>query len=334
MRRVVGREALAAATFSRPVVAIGVFDGVHRGHRHVLEALRAFADEAGGESVVVTFDTHPRALLEGRAPRPLVPLAYRLLLLERLGVDSAVVLPFDEALRDTPHDTFVAEVLVGRIGVRGLLFGYDTTFGKGGLGTFDAVAPLALRHGFAVRRAPAITVQGLPVSAQRIRDAIEAGALELASALLGRPASVLGTVVEGDGRGRTLGFPTANVDVGDVCLPPCGVYQVVATVRGHRCAAVANLGVRPTFDDARPGVPRPAGSRAELPRLEVHVPGLASDLYGEAFEVEWVRKLRDERRFPTREALVEQIRRDVSTVTGEAPADGAAGGDPDAGAGP
>lgn len=306
MRRLLGLPPPASAAFRRPVVALGVFDGVHRGHRHVLETLRAFADEADGEAVVVTFSTHPRAILAGAAPTSLISLEHRLLLLERLGVDAAVVLPFDEALRDTAFEAFVADVLVARVGVRGLLFGYDTTFGRDGLGTFDAVGPLALRHGFAVRRAPPITVGGRPVSATRVRAALEAGDLAGAAALLGRPASVYGRVVRGDGRGRTLGFPTANVDTEGACLPPAGVYQAVATLRGRRWAAVVNVGVRPTFPEARPA----------RPLCEVHVPGLDAQFYGEWLEVEWVRKLRDERRFPDREALVAQLHRDVASLGG------------------
>ncbi len=304
MRVVTGRDALTEASFRRPVVAIGVFDGVHRGHRHVLESLRAFADEADGEAVVVTFDTHPRALLDGRAPRPLVSLAHRLLLLARLGLDAAVVLPFDAAMRDTPFDVFVADVLVGRIGVRGLLFGYDTCFGRDGLGTFDTVAPSPSATGSpsaARRPSPSVAAPSPPPASARPSNAATSTA---AAELLGRPPTLYGPVVHGDGRGRTLGFPTANVDLEGESLPPAGVYQVVATLRGRRYAAVANIGTRPTFPDARPA----------RPLLEVHVPGVDFAFYGEPLEVELVRKIRDEQRFPNRDALVAQIRRDVASL--------------------
>lgn len=303
MRRVDGWDGLACASFRRPAVAVGVFDGVHRGHRHVLEQLRALADEVGGEAVVVTFDTHPRAVLAGAAPMPLVSLAHRLVLLERLGVDATVVLPFDARTRDLPWEGFVADVLVRGMGARGLLFGFDTCFGRGGLGTYDAVRPFAERLGLVVRRAPSIAVHGQPVSATRIRDAVARGDLEAAGELLGRPPALYGTVVHGDGRGRAIGFPTANVDPTGEWLPPPGVYQVVVALRGRRWAAVANLGVRPTVEDG-----------ATRPTLEVHVPGVDFDFYGEAVEVEFVRRLRDERRFPTLQALVEQIRRDVASL--------------------
>lgn len=305
MRRVDGWDGLSRATFRRPAVAVGVFDGVHRGHRHVLEQLRALADELDGEAVVVTFDTHPRAVLSGAAPTPLVSLAHRLVLLERLGVDATVVLPFDERTRDLPWESFVADVLVRGMGARGLLFGFDTCFGRGGLGTHDVVAPFAERLGLRVRRAPAIAVEGRPVSATRIRDAVARGDLEEAAALLGRPPSLYGTVVHGDGRGRAIGFPTANVDPTGEWLPPRGVYQVVVTLRGRRWAAVANLGVRPTVGDG-----------AARPTLEVHVPGVDFDFYGEAVEVEFVRRLREERRFDSLAALVAQIRLDVASLGG------------------
>ena len=307
MRRIDGYDGLAAAAFRRPVVAIGVFDGVHRGHRHVLEELRAFADEQDAEAVVITFDTHPRALLAHEAPKPLLSLAHRLVLLERLGVDATVVLPFDDRTRDTTFERFVTDVLVDRLHVRGLLFGYNTNFGKDGLGTAKTVRPLADRFGFLVRQAPPIAVRGEPISATRIRAAVERGDLAEAAELLGRPHALYGTVVHGDGRGRALGFPTANVDLEGELLPPPGVYHVVVTLRGRRFIAIANLGVRPTFKDETPA----ASAR---PLLEVHVPGIDFDFYGEPVEVELVRKIRDERRFASREALVEQIRLDVASL--------------------
>lgn len=306
MRRIDGIAGLSPSAFRRPVVSIGVFDGVHRGHRHVLEALRAIADQEGGEAVVVTFDTHPQAILARAAPTPILSLRHRLLLLDRLGVDATVVLPFDARVADMPFERFVEDVLVGGLGVRALLFGYNTNFGKGGLGTFSTVAPLAKRFHFAIHEAPPIRILGEPISATRIRRAIEEGDLARANELLGRPHALVGTVVRGDGRGRTLGFPTANVDLEGELLPPSGVYQVVAEIRRRRYAAVANIGTRPTF---------PAASPAR-PLLEVHVPGLDFEFYGESIEVELVRKIRDEIRFPSREALIDRIRKDVASLGG------------------
>jgi riboflavin kinase/FMN adenylyltransferase len=307
MRHLEGLDALRRDALRRPVATVGVFDGMHRGHRHLLELLRAMADRRDGEAVVLTFDTHPMAVLRGAPPRRILSPAHRLALLGRLGVDVAVTLPFDERMRDTSHEAFVEEVLVGRMGIQGLLFGWNSTFGRGGLGTAATVAPLGERFGFEVVRAPAIALDGRPISSSRIRDAIQEGDLATAAAMLGRPPTLGGRVVRGLGRGRTLGFPTANVDTGGEILPPRGVYQVVLELRGRRYAAVANVGVRPTF--RAPGAPADA-----TPHLEVHVPGIDFEFYGEDVEVELVRRLREERTFRSPEALVRQIREDLASL--------------------
>lgn len=306
MRRHVGRESLRQEAFRAPVVTIGVFDGLHRGHSHVIEHLRAFADRVDGEAVVVTFDTHPMAVIAGAPPRHILSTEHRLVLLERLGVDAVVLLPFDEATRHTPFDVFTREILVDALGVRGLLFGYNSNFGHRGEGTPASVGPLGESHGFEVVEAPAIHVDGKPISSSRIRDAIESGAFAEAASMLGRPHTLYGTVVKGDGRGRQLGFPTANVDLAGEIVPPAGVYQVVADIRGERYAAVANLGVRPTFEAE--------GGAVLMPLLEVHVPRVDFDFYGDGIEVEFVRKIRDERKFPSKEALISQIREDVASL--------------------
>ena len=304
MRRY-GREALQPTAFRAPFVTIGMFDGLHRGHRHVLEHLRAWADEGDGEAIVVTFETHPQAVIAGAPPARILSMAHRLLLLERLGVDAVVILPFDEAMRNTDYETFTRDVLVEGIGLKGLLFGYNGNFGLAGAGTPATVRPLGAQFGFDIMEAPAIQVAGEPISSTRIRTAIASGDLTRASDMLGRPFALYGTVVRGDGRGRQIGFPTANIDIGQALCPPAGVYQVVATLRGERYAAVANLGHRPTIEDATP-TPRPL--------LEVHVPGLDEAFYDEYLEVEFVRKIRDEQKFPSVEALVAQIKKDVATL--------------------
>jgi riboflavin kinase/FMN adenylyltransferase len=310
MRTHVGLAGISPALFRRPVVTVGVFDGLHRGHRHVLEHLRSLAARLGGESVVLTFETHPLAVIAHAPPRQILSVAHRLRLLERLGIDGALLLPFDERLRELSYERFTQEVLVEGLGIRGLLFGYNGNFGKDGRGNALTLAPLAAAHGFVVEEAGAFVLGERPISSSRIRDAIEQGDLAAASDMLGRPVSLFGKVVHGDGRGQELGFPTANVDLEGEILPPAGVYEVRAEIRGRRHAAVANIGVRPTFTSSAAPV---------LPSLEVHIPGLSGDLYGEGLEVELVRKLRDERRFPSREALVAQIRADVAAVLGSLP---------------
>jgi riboflavin kinase/FMN adenylyltransferase len=305
MRRLLAGAELNPSSFHRPVVTVGVFDGMHRGHRHLIEHLAAMAQRLGGESVVVTFETHPRAVIAGAAPRSILSLPHRLLLLERLGVQTAIILPFDDAMRRRGYDEFTRDILVEGIGMVGLLFGYNGKIGHGGEGSAARLEPLGDELGFVVEEAPPIALHGVPISSSRIRDAIESGDLKAADEMLGRPAAVYGRVVRGDGRGRTIGFPTANVDPDGEILPPRGVYQVVATLEGERYTAVANIGVRPTFEAP--------GSVSE-PVLEVHIPGIEEEFYGRFLEVEIVRKLREERSFPTREALIQQIRADVDSL--------------------
>ncbi len=303
IRRYAGVESLDPSHFTNPSVTVGMFDGLHRGHRHLVEELCALADRMEGDSVVVTFDIHPRAVIEGAEPRRLLSTEHRVHLLERFGVDAVVLLPFDEAMRETTYTDFVEDILVKRMGVTAVLFGYNSSFGFNSEGTPEAVSELGGFHGFDVVEAPAITLHGDPISSSRIRDAIQTGDLATAADMLGRPVALYGVVIRGDGRGKQLGFPTANVDLEGELAPPSGVYQVIAEVRGQRYAGVANIGYRPTFKEGQPE-----------PLLEVHVPNIDFDFYDERIEVELVRKMRDERKFPSKEALVQQIREDVASL--------------------
>ena len=305
-----GLAGLVPGLWRQPAVTVGVFDGLHRGHQHVLAHLGQLAARVGGEPVVITFATHPRAVIDRAAPRQILSVRHRLHLLSRLGIAGVVLLPFDDALRTMDHERFAEQVLVQGLRARALLFGYNGSFGHGGAGTARTLEPLGARHGFLVEEAPPVAEGERPISSSRIRDAIESGDLAGAGAMLGRPVALYGTVVRGDGRGSQLGFPTANVDLEGEILPPSGVYEVAVEVGGRRHRAVANIGTRPTFTHGQPGV---------RPSLEVHVPGLEADLYGQALEVELVRHLRGERRFPSREALVAQVRSDIAAVLGGPP---------------
>lgn len=298
-----GLDALAPRLFDSPAVTVGMFDGMHRGHEHVIQHLGVLADRLRGDAVVVTFDTHPMAVIRGEAPRQICSTSHRVALLGRAGVEHVVVLPFNNEIRHMPYETFVREVLIERIGMRGLLFGYNSNFGYRGEGNPATVGPLAARLGFEVLEAPAITLDGKPISSSRIRDAIQAGDLDEAEHMLGRPHTVSGLVVRGDGRGRQIGFPTANVDLEGVITPPSGVYQVIVVLRGQRRVAIANLGTRPTVDPDR-----------TQPVLEVFIPGIDFAFYGERLNVEFVRKIRDEKKFPSVTALVAQIEKDVASL--------------------
>lgn len=285
----------------RPVVTVGVFDGVHRGHARILGEVQRFAGEVGGQAVVVTFRNHPEMVLRGDDPPFLVSLEHRLVLFARHGMDAAVVLRFDDALSCLAPEVFVREVLHGKLGARGVVLGYDQRFGhrrSGGLETLQALGPA---YGFEARSVSGEQFAGEPISSTRIRASILGGALRDAEAMLGRPVSVLGTIVRGDGRGRKIGFPTANLRFDQEVIPPRGVYATRAVLGGAARHALTNIGQRPTFP----------GSPATSDVVETHILDYPDeDLYGRTLEVLFLGKLRDERRFDSPDRLAAQIRED------------------------
>jgi riboflavin kinase / FMN adenylyltransferase len=265
----------------RRSVALGTFDGVHRGHRRVIDAAR----RAGLRTGVVTFDPHPRAVLGGRVEL-LATIERRLELFADAGVEDVLVLPFDEQLAALSAEDFAEQMLRG-IGAEMVAAGETFRFGRGRDGDLDQLA----RLGFDVRRVPLVE----NVSSSRVRELLHAGEPEEAAALLGRPPEIEGTVVRGDGRGRELGFPTANVDVPrQLLVPPDGVYAGAA--RGRRAAV--SIGTNPHFD----GVER---------RVEAHLLDFDDDLYGQRLVVEIWSRLRGQRRFDSLEQLVAAIGADV-----------------------
>jgi riboflavin kinase/FMN adenylyltransferase len=292
---------------SGSVVSIGVFDGVHLGHQAILAENRACARELGADSAVITFRRHPKRVLLGREPRTLTSLEHRLELFRQAGIDRVLVLTFDEALRDLSPEAFVERYAVGVLGARAFVLGFDSKFGRDRRGTPELLA----RLGYDVHVVRGVLVGGRPVSSTAIREAVELGDLEGARRMLGRPVSVLGTVVAGDRRGRTLGFPTANLNLHHELHPPIGVYAGRARVfrRGRpeeasEHLAVANVGFRPTVG---------GGTPAE-PTFEVHLLDFGGDLYGATVEFQFAGRLRGEQRFESLTALSSQIRRDVEAA--------------------
>lgn len=289
------------------VVSIGVFDGVHLGHQAILAANVERARAESAEATVVTFADHPKQLLLGRAPRTLTSLEHRLELFGAAGVDETLVLEFDERLREMTAERFAREILVSGLGARAFVLGFDSKFGRDRRGT-----PELLRHlGFDVTVVDKVQFGQHAISSTAIREAVELGDLEAARSMLGRWVSVLGRVVRGAALGRELGFPTANIDPDHELEPPTGVYygwaRVLRDAVGERVrdsrpyAAVANIGSRPTVSVGQP----------ERPRLEAHLIDFEGDLYGTTLEMQFVGRLREERRFPSVDALREQIAMDV-----------------------
>ncbi len=292
---------------ARPrAVTIGVFDGLHQGHRHVIGLLRSRAAALGGlECAVVTFAPHPLTVVAPEhAPRLLTGIEHRLELLAEAGLDLAAVLPFDEGVRRLTAAAFAAAVLHDALHARLVVVGEDFRFGHQRTGNVASLAELGDAHGFAAEVVPLVGGQA-PMSSTRIRAMVAAGDLAGAAAALGRPHEVRGVVVAGDGRGRTLGFPTANVAVpAELALPPNGVYAVRAGVKGGLLGpAVASLGTRPTF-----------GGGKET--LEAHLLDPPGDLYGATLRVAFVARLRAEERFDSVAALVDQMVADVAQARG------------------
>lgn len=281
-------------------VTIGVFDGVHRGHQHILETL---ARRAGSVPVgVVTFRTHPAALTSPQGAPPLIcSVAQRIELLAAGGVDVVALLDFDDALRRMPAERFVREVLVGHLGAEHVVVGTGFRFGHELSGDTGLLQRLGIEMGFTATAVPVLG-GATPVSSTAIRTAIADGDVEEAAALLGRPFQLRGTVVAGDGRGRGIGFPTANLSFpAGLATPGHGVYAVFVDADGTNRGGVANVGVRPTF----------AGT-AEV--VEVHVFDFDRDLYGSELRVDFLARLRDEMRFAGVGELVAQIGRDVTAA--------------------
>jgi riboflavin kinase/FMN adenylyltransferase len=312
MRRFLSLEQVRAAEIRRPVVTLGVFDGVHVGHRYVLDQVIRLARERQGESVVVTFRDHPRAIIDGRAPQLITSLPHRIRLFEHLGIDAAVVLDFDDALRNTTAEDFVRRVFVESIRAEVVLLGFNCRFGSGGRGDFALLKKMSEQLGFEARQSGRITLEGRGVSSTEIRAAILRGDLELAAQMLGRPVSILGTVIAGDGRGRQLGWPTANLDLHHEVRPPRGVYGCEVEFEGKRHPALCNIGVRPTFKKDAPiaGDPNSWEVRDSTEHVEVHLLNFRGDLYGRDLEVLFLTRLRDEKAFAGKEALLAQLAED------------------------
>lgn len=289
---------------ARSAVTVGVFDGVHLGHLRLVHELVELAAALDAVPTAITFRAHPDLLLRGEAPPLIVSVPHRLRLLRRAGVQRLVLLDFDDRLRAFTAAQFASDILAGALHARGLLLGFDAALGKDREGTPAAFAALGAQLDFRVRTAAALLVDGEPISSTAIRAAVTAGDLPRATRLLGRYPSAFGTVEHGAGRGRGLGFATANLTPQSSVLPPHGVYAVQVIHGGETYPGVANLGRRPTF--TAPDTPA---------LLEVHLLSWSGDLYGAPLEIGFVERLRDERTFAGPDELRAQIARDVARAT-------------------
>lgn len=283
------------------VVTVGTFDGVHRGHQAIVDYLLRRADKQGGVSTLISFDPHPRAVVHGQDVPLLTTVQERATVLETLGLDRFVVIPFSMDFARLDPVEYVVEILVRRIGLQEIAVGFDHRFGRNREGDIDLLRELGANHDFAVDVIPAQEVNRHVVSSSDIRSRlVEDGDVESAAEMLGRPYAITGAVHRGDGRGRTIGYPTANLVLPDArkLVPRLGVYATQVTLpNGEEKSGMMNVGRRPTFDGMDV-------------TIEVHVLDFEGDLYGSSLTVRFLQRLREERKFDSVDALTTQLSRD------------------------
>lgn len=283
-------------------IAVGNFDGVHRGHQALVAEVVNHARRAGGPAVIVTFDPHPTQLLRPESFQPILTTpAYRAELLHGYGADHVMCLETNAALLNLRAGEFFEQILRDGLRAQAIIEGFNFGFGKNREGTLDMLQALGEQAGIIVKLLPAVEIEGKPVSTSRVRDKILAGAMDRVGDLLGRPYRLHGTVGVGQRRGQTLGFPTANLTQVENLVPGNGVYAVRAQVGSTVWPGAANVGPNPTFGE-------------QVRKVEVHLLGFQGDLYEKPLAVDFVAKVRDTKTFASAAELTQQIQTDVQQV--------------------
>jgi len=284
--------------------AIGMFDGVHLGHQQVIRQTIEDARQHEGIAVAITFDRHPNSIVAPQRNPPLIySLPQKLRVVESLGVDATWLIRFDRAFSEISGEDFIHGLVRDFGQIHSLCVGSAFTFGHKRTGNVELLKKLGCELNFIVHGLASISLDGKAVSSTRIREAIRAGNLDAASQMLGRSYSLAGRVVRGDQLGRQLGFPTANLEISGLVVPPNGVYAAHALVAKQQHRAVMNIGLRPTLQNPEPRL-----------QVEVHLLDFSGELYDQEVEITFVAKLRDEQRFASREALRGQIQRDITAA--------------------
>lgn len=287
------------------VIAIGVFDGVHIGHRKIIKSAVGRAGKLGLKSVVLTFDPHPMKVIRPGAKVPsLISICHRVRLIKEIGAAAVVILKFTKAVARMSAGEFIGDVLIKRFGMKELYVGQDFRFGAGAVTGIKDLGLLASAYDFRLNVVKPVKADRQIVSSSAIRRLIMKGDIRKAQKFLGRPVSVLGTVVSGARLARELGYPTANINPHHEVIPPSGVYAVRVRLNKDMLNGVLNIGFRPTF----------YGPRDKEPSIEVHIFDFNKRIYGKDLEIFFVRKIRDESRFADKDALVEQVRKDENAA--------------------
>lgn len=286
------------------VLALGFFDGVHKGHQQVIKTAKAIADEKGLLLSVMTFDPHPSAILGNRdeSISYLTPLELKVKWMEKLGVDQLFIVQFTEEFANLLPQEFVDQYIIG-LNAKHVVAGFDFSFGKYGKGTMESL-PFHSRNEFTQTTVSKYDFENEKVSSTRIRQAIISGEMDEAAKLLGRPYQIKGTVVDGDKRGRTIGFPTANISVSvPYALPSVGVYAVKCIINGLIFEGMCNIGYKPTFYH-----------EFQKQTIEVNIFDFNEDIYGREVEIYWYTRIRDEKKFNGINELIEQLQKDREVV--------------------
>ena len=279
---------------NKPVVALGVFDGVHRGHRQILNCAIKQARKIKGTSVALTFWPHPQK--EGS----LYSLEHRLRLIAELGIDVCIAVNFNRSFAKISADDFIAGILVKKIGVNSVYVGKNFRFGRFALGDYKKLAAEAKKYNFQLKALSVLKSRGEPISSTAIRKLIRKSKIKEAQDLLGRPVSVLGSVIRGSSLGRVLGVPTANIDPHHEVIPPAGIYAARIFLSGRRYGGVCYIGTRPTIYAKNKAI-----------HIEVHIFGFHKDIYGEFLEIQFVKLIRPDKKFSSLEGLAVQMKKDI-----------------------
>lgn len=290
-----------------PVLTVGTFDGVHLGHRKIIDRLIELAKTINGESIIFTFDPHPRKVVSpGESNlRLLTTIEEKIALFEQSGIDHLIIYPFTPEFAQLSYEQFVKEILIEKIHTKYLVVGYDHKFGNNRQGDFEFLQNCAEKFDFRVEKLDVLLINESNISSTKIREAIEKGDFETANTFLGYPFTFHGTVVEGQKLGRIIQFPTANVAASDPdkIIPGYGVYVVKAKIRNKIYQGMLNIGSRPTVNN-----------NADHRSIEVHLFGFNDDIYGETIELQFFRKLREEQKFDSLDALKEQLEKDKAAT--------------------
>ena len=290
-----------------PVVTIGTFDGVHRGHQKVLARLNEIAKQENGESVLFTFYPHPRLVISPNETnlRLLTTFEEKKNLLEKMGIDHLIVYPFTKEFSSLSYSDFVKTILVDLIKTKCLVIGYDHKFGKNREGGYEYLKKCADKYNFGIEKLEALLLENVNISSTIIREALESGNIEKANEFLDYQFTLNGNVVEGKKLGRTIGFPTANIESSDLykLIPNYGVYAVQVYIKNRLYNGMLNIGTRPTFN-----------KNADNRSIEVNIFDFDDTIYGETISVFFVKKIRDEQKFDGADSLIEQLKKDKTTA--------------------